>query len=150
MATFEPIGTVSSQVIARTDIGWGAVRSKIILRDDLKAGLLGLSDFSHAQIVYHLHQAQFDAARHTTRRPQGREDMPHVGIFAQRAKDRPNAIGVTAVRICSVEDGVLTVEGLDAIDGTPVLDIKPYYPQYDMRPDAAVPEWVDRLMTEYF
>ena len=75
--------------------------------------------------------------------------MPLVGIFAQRGKDRPNQIGMTAVEVLSVSDDALVVRGLDAIDGTPVLDIKPYYPMYDRR-DARVPEWVDRLMDGYF
>ena len=72
-----------------------------------------------------------------------------MGIFAQRGKDRPNRIGMTAVEILSVTEDSLTVRGLDAVDGTPVLDIKPYYPAYDQR-DARVPEWVDRLMQHYF
>ena len=75
--------------------------------------------------------------------------MPLVGIFSQRGKDRPNRIGMTSVEIVSVEEGTLAVKGLDAIDGTPVLDIKPYYPAYDKK-DASVPEWVDRLMAHYF
>jgi len=76
--------------------------------------------------------------------------MPEVGIFAQRAKDRPNPLGITAVSIVGVESGVLVVRGLDAIDGTPVVDVKPYYPAYDRIMDASVPEWVERLMKGYF
>ena len=72
-----------------------------------------------------------------------------VGIFAQRTKDRPNTIGMTAVEIVSVEERCITVKGLDALDGTPILDLKPYYPVYDRR-DATVPEWVERLMEHYF
>lgn len=76
--------------------------------------------------------------------------MPEVGIFAQRAKDRPNPLGITAVSIVRVESGVLVVRGLDAINGTPVVDVKPYYPAYDRVMNAAVPEWVNRLMEGYF
>ncbi len=76
--------------------------------------------------------------------------MPEVGIFAQRAKDRPNPIGITAVKIVTVGSGYLEVKGLDAINGTLILDIKPYYPQYDLINDAKVPEWVERLMKDYF
>lgn len=83
------------------------------------------------------------------RHPQNRNDMPCVGIFSQRGKDRPNRIGTTAVEIVSVKEGELRIRGLDAIDGTPVLDIKPYYPAYDRR-DATVPAWVDRFMEHYF
>ena len=75
--------------------------------------------------------------------------MPMVGIFSQRAKDRPNRIGMTSVEIVSVSDRTLTVKGLDAVNGTPVLDIKPYYPVYD-RKEAVVPGWVNRLMEHYF
>ncbi|MDD5082968.1 MAG: TrmO family methyltransferase, partial [Dehalococcoidales bacterium] len=77
-------------------------------------------------------------------------DMPEVGIFAQRAKHRPNPIGVSAVKLISVRGNVLTVRGLDAIDGTPVLDIKPYFPSFDRVEEPSVPEWVGRLMVDYF
>ena len=76
--------------------------------------------------------------------------MPEVGIFAQRAKDRPNPLGITAVSIVRVESGALVVRGLDAIDGTPVVDVKPYYSVYDRVDNATVPDWVDRLMAGYF
>ncbi|MGD8281548.1 MAG: TrmO family methyltransferase [Gemmatimonadota bacterium] len=135
---------------APKDRDWGKVQCVIEVAPELAQGLLGLSDFSHAVVVTFLHGAHFEAARHLTRRPQGRDDMPVVGIFAQRAKDRPNPIGVTAVRVVSVVGGRVTVLGLDAIDGTPVLDIKPYYPQYDAPDEVTVPGWVNRLMENYF
>ena len=121
----------------------------IELEEEYYSGLEGLSDFSHAIILYHLDKAVYDKEKHLQRRPQNREDMPLVGIFSQRGKDRPNRIGMTSVQIVNVEDTQLTVKGLDAIDGTAVLDIKPYYPVYDKK-DAIVPEWVDRLMEHYF
>ena len=76
--------------------------------------------------------------------------MPEVGIFAQRAKHRPNPIGMTAVQLTRVEGNVLIVKGLDAIDGTPILDIKPYYPAFDRIEEPRNPEWVGRLMEKYF
>jgi tRNA (Thr-GGU) A37 N-methylase len=76
--------------------------------------------------------------------------MPQVGIFSQRAKNRPNPIGVTAVQIVAVGHDYLEVQGLDAIDGTPILDVKPYYPHFDRIDATRVPEWVDRLMKGYF
>ena len=94
-------------------------------------------------------RAVFDREKHLKRHPQNHEDMPLVGIFSQRGKDRPNRMGMTSVQVVEVSEDTLTVKGLDAIDGTPVLDIKPYYPVYD-RKDANVPEWVDRLMVHYF
>ena len=100
-------------------------------------------------ILYWLDQACYVPEKHLQRRPQNREDMPLVGIFSQRGKDRPNRIGMTSVEIVSVSEDALVVKGLDAVDGTPVLDIKPYYPVYDKK-DASAPEWVDRLMEHYF
>jgi tRNA-Thr(GGU) m(6)t(6)A37 methyltransferase TsaA len=145
----EPIGTVESPVRERRDESWGAVEATIRVRADYRAGLRGLESFSHALIVTYLHEARFEAARHLVRRPRGLAEMPAVGIFAQRAKDRPNPLGVTAVRIVRVLDGALVVRGLDAIDGTPVLDIKPYYPVFDRVDGATVPSWVDQLMKGY-
>lgn len=147
--TVRPIGTVKNYVTDRKDTAWGEDVSDVILDRAYIGGLKGLEDFSHAIIVFLLDQARFDPEKHLQRRPQNCDDMPVTGIFAQRGKDRPNRIGITAVEILSVTEDCLAVRGLDAIDGTPVLDIKPYYPAYD-RKDAAVPEWVNRLMEHYF
>lgn len=143
------IGIVKNNVENKKDTAWGEDVSQIVLNEQLSGGLKGLEDFSHVIIIYYLDKAAFDIEKHLQRRPQNRDDMPLVGIFSQRGKDRPNQIGMTSVKIVSVDNDILTVSGLDAIDGTPVLDIKPYYPVYDRR-DAAVPEWVDRLMEHYF
>ncbi|HOP11677.1 MAG TPA: tRNA (N6-threonylcarbamoyladenosine(37)-N6)-methyltransferase TrmO [Oscillospiraceae bacterium] len=146
---FTPIGTVKCPVTEKVDYNWGTVISEIILAPEYEKGLTGLAEFNHAIIVFHLNEAKYIPEKHLVRRPQGREDMPMVGIFAQRAKDRPNPIGITAVEIIAVSGNILTVKGLDAIDGTPVLDIKPYYPQYDKK-DASTPKWVETLMETYF
>ena len=145
----KPVGRVQNQVADRKDRAWGEDVSSIVLDEAYVSGLKGLEDFSHAIILFYLDKAQYDREKHLQRRPQNRDDMPLTGIFAQRAKDRPNQIGMTTVEILSVTDDTLVVKGLDAVDGTPVLDIKPYYPAYDKR-EATVPEWVDRLMEHYF
>lgn len=147
--TVKPVAFVRSEVKARKDVGWGTDVSTLKLEPAYAGGLAGLSDFSHAIIVTYLDQAKFDPEKHLQRRPQNRADMPLTGIFAQRGKDRPNQIGVTAVEILAAAEDALTVRGLDAVDGTPVLDIKPYFPMYDKR-EAVVPEWVTRLMEHYF
>ena len=147
--TLKPVAFVESAVVERKDIGWGEDVSTVRLEPEYIGGLLGLSAFSHAIIVTFLDKANFDREKHLQRRPQNRADMPLAGIFAQRGKNRPNQIGVTAVEIVSVEGNALIVKGLDAIDDTPILDIKPYFPMYDKR-DARVPEWVMRLMEHYF
>jgi tRNA (adenine37-N6)-methyltransferase len=146
----EPIGRVVSPVTEPVDEGWGCVVSRIELDPALADGLTGLDGFSHAVIVYWLDRAgAFDPASSLVRHPRERADLPASGIFAQRAKHRPNPLGVTAVEIVAVEGSALVVKGLDAIDGTPVLDVKPYVPAYDVR-DAAVPSWIVEIMKGYF
>ena len=150
MVALNAIGFVSSPVKGQTDSGWGSVVARIALAPEYAGALTRLESFSHALVLTYLHQAHFDAAKHLRRRPQGRDDMPEVGILSQGAKNRPNPIGVTAVAIVKVGQDCLEVKGLDAIDGTPVLDIKPYFPQYDRVTSPAVPAWVDELMKDYF
>ena len=145
----QPVGYVQNQIHDKKDDAWGGDLSTIILENEYHTGLKGLEGFSHAMVIFYLDQAKYERETHLQRRPMDRDDMPMVGIFSQRTKDRPNNIGVTTVQIVSVDDKSLTVKGLDAIDGTPVLDIKPYYPVFDKR-EAHVPEWVDRLMEHYF
>ena len=145
------IGYVENNVDKQSDENWGSIRSRIRLNNDYIDGLSGLADFSHAIILtYFLHEALFERDKHLQRHPRNLKEMPLVGIFSQRAKDRPNPIGLTAVKIIDVLKDSLLVEGLDAINGTPVLDIKPYYPQYDKVDDAIVPDWVNLLMENYF
>ena len=144
------IGYVENDVKERRDENWASVRSRIKLTNDYVGGLRGLESFSHAIILTYLHEAKFIRDRHLERRPRNLSEMPLVGIFSQRAKDRPNPIGLTSVKIIEVDEDSLLVEGLDAINGTPILDIKPYYPQYDRITDPTIPEWVSRLLESYF
>ena len=146
----EPVGFVSSPVSERTDENWGEVKSKIILRPEFAGGLSGLEGFSHAIIVAYLHEATYEKEKHLQRRPRNLQTMPMLGIFSQRAKNRPNTIGITAVRIMEVGNYYIEVKGLDAIDKTPILDIKPYFPHYDKIENPKVPEWVNVLMKGYF
>lgn len=146
----QAIGTVRSPRKEDVDEGWGGVISEILLDESFAPGLKGLSEFSHVLVVFYMHRATFEEGAHLRRRPQGRQDMPNIGIFAQRAKHRPNPIGVTAVELLEVSGTTITVRGLDAIDGTPVLDVKPYFPVYDCRVEAKTPGWVDELMKGYF
>ncbi len=148
--SLHPIGCVRSPVTEPTDEGWNAVESRIEINPDLRDGLRGLGDFSHVVVVTLLHRAAFDRQRHLVRRPRGQADMPEVGIFAQRAKDRPNPISVTCVRLLRVEDAGPVVQGLDAIDGTPVLDLKPWVEEFDAAKSPRAPEWMSRLMRGYF
>ncbi len=147
--TLRVIGTVENGRTSTDDADWGSLESSIVLRPECAAGATGLAQFSHALVVFFMHVDPLDEAPALVRRPRGREDMPMLGVFAQRGRMRPNPIGVTAVEVVRVEDGAVVVRGLDAIDGTPVLDLKPYVPAFDRR-DATSPEWMTRLMQGYF
>ena len=146
----EPIGIVKSPAREAVDENWGNVVAEIHLLDSMAPGLLGIEQFSHIVVVFFMHRSTFDVTTDLVRRARGRSDMPLAGIFAQRARHRPNPIGVTAVELLEVRHNVVKVKGLDAIDGTPVLDLKPYLPTFDCRPEAKIPEWVERLMKGYF
>jgi tRNA-Thr(GGU) m(6)t(6)A37 methyltransferase TsaA len=145
-----PIGWVRSPVTEPVDEGWGPVESRIVIEPDLRAGLRGLGEFSHLMVLTFMHRASFDPRRHLVRRPRGLAEMPEVGIFAQRVKDRPNPIGLACVPILAVEEEGVRVRGLDAIDGTPVLDLKPYFQEFDFPGPTRAPDWVRILMQGYF
>ena len=147
---FEPIGIVKSAATEPVDQNWGDLVSEIHLTEPLTPGLRGLEQFSHLIVLFCMHQATFDPATDLVRRPRGRHDMPELGIFAQRAKHRPNPIGITAVERIAITGNVLKIKGLDAIDGTPVLDLKPYVPIFDRIDGAVIPAWMKRLMEGYF
>jgi tRNA-Thr(GGU) m(6)t(6)A37 methyltransferase TsaA len=147
----EPIGVVKSAVKdAQTVDGWGKVVSEIHIDESYARGLQSIDDWSHVVVIFYMHEVTFDSDRHLVRRPRNRDDMPEVGVFAQRSRSHPNPIGISAVKILEVSEHILTVQGLDAIDGTPVLDIKPYAPVYDGVYDPRVPVWFIRLMQGYF
>ena len=146
----EPIGVVKSPVKEPIDENWRQVIAEIHLDDSLAPGLKGLDRFSHLVVVFFMHQYSFTPATDLVRRPQERADMPEVGIFAQRAKHRPNPIGITVVELIELRGPVLIVKELNTIDGTPMLNIKPYVPAFNSRPTAVVPMWMERLMKNYF
>ena len=102
-------------------------------------------------MLFFLDRAQgFDLKKQLLRRPRGMEDLQELGVFAQRTKFRPNPIGVTAVKLLGIEGSIVRVRGLDALDGTPVLDLKPYMPPFDRMDDVAMPPWVGRFIEGYF
>ena len=146
----EWIGVVRNAVKEPVDEGWGHVVSDIVLDEALADGMDGIEAFSHVLILYWMHRAAEAEPVRLRRRPQGRQDMPEVGIFAQRARHRPNPLGVTAVELLRREKNRLVVRGLDAINDTPVLDVKPYVPQFDAVKSPRVPAWIDQLMEGYF
>jgi len=151
MITLTPIGTVKCSVTEMSQGNWAKIESDIYLDPSYVPGLMGLEGFSHVVVVFYLHQATgFDLATQLLRRPRGMDNMQEVGVFAQRTKYRPNPIGVTSVELRGIRGEIVTVRGLDALDGTPVLDVKPYIPRFDRVAKARVPEWVGRMMKGYF
>src|SRR5439155_16048582 len=112
--------------------------------------LIGLDAFSHVEVVFHFHAFPEAGIEAGSRHPRGRADWPRVGIFAQRSKNRPNRLGVTICRLRRVDGIAIEVEGLDAIDGTPVLDIKPWISGFGPRGEQCEPDWARALMAAYW
>ena len=104
---YEPIGIVKSPVKEGVDEDWGKVVSEIYINDEFTHGLSGLNSFSHIMVVFEMHQSSWAPKNDLVRRPQERLDMPLIGIFAQRAKHRPNPIGITSVRLLGAEGNIL-------------------------------------------
>lgn len=141
----QPVGVVHNGIEARPEAGWGDVVSEIQVDPLLAAGLEGLSEFSHICVLFWMNRVT-EAERAVLRvRPAGKQHLPEVGVFATHSKWRPNPIGVSVVELVRVEGYRLTVRGLDALDGTPVLDIKSYAPQLDAVEPCRVPAWVEEL-----
>jgi len=146
-----PIGVVHSPRTEVADDDWGAVTSTITLGPSFgPEALVGLSEFSHLDVVYLFDRVDPDTVCLGTRRPRGNPTMPEVGIFAQRGKDRPNRLGVCTCELVGVEGTTVTVRGLDAVDGTPVLDIKPHMVEFDPRGPVTQPAWSHELMAGYW
>jgi tRNA-Thr(GGU) m(6)t(6)A37 methyltransferase TsaA len=150
--TVAAIGRVVSARVGREDDDWGSVES-IIRLDDARFtpdALAGLDEFSHVEVIFLFDR--FDEEKVTTgaRHPRGNEAWPRVGIFAQRASSRPNRLGVTTCELVAVDGLEVRVRGLDAIDATPVLDIKPYVREFEPRMAVHQPAWITELMSGYW
>lgn len=148
----EPIGTVRSARREATDDDWDAVASSIQLdgRQFSPEALLGLDDFSHIEVVFLFDRVHDDRITTGARRPRGNPAWPEIGIFAQRARGRPNRIGTTICQVLAIDGLTVSVHGLDAIDGTPVLDIKPWMPEFGPRGAVRTPAWSQELMAGYW
>ena len=153
IATFSigAIGTVKGGRSAADDDAWGNSRAAIVLAPQFSAdALAGLDGFSHAEIVFIFDRLPETQINTSSRRPRGNPDWPLVGIFAQRGRNRPNRIGVSVCRIVAVDGTTLEVEGLDAIDGTPVIDIKPVLRGLLPRGEVREPARAAAIMAEYW
>ncbi len=137
-----PIGYVKTDAVGN-EVKDKTRISKITLNSDLVEGLDGLNGFSHVFVLFWLNKVT-EQPRALKFHPRGRMDMPLLGVFAIRTNQRPNPIGLTLVELLKIEGNTLTVRGLDAYDGTPVLDIKPF-DSWDNAENARVPDWWVRL-----
>ncbi len=146
-----PVGHVRGGRTTLIDDDWANERAVIELDAHFDASsVAGLDAFSHLEVVFVFDRVDEARIETAARRPRGRPDWPLVGIFAQRAKARPNRIGVSRCRLLRIESTALHVEGLDAIDGSPVLDIKPYMRELGPRGEVLQPEWSTELMRGYY
>lgn len=139
------IGVVRNEMKQPTRAGWQDVVSDILLKSSLSEALEGLEEFSHIIVLFWMHHIPPSERTTTKAHPRGKQDIPLKGVFATRSPARPNPLGVAVVRLLERRDNVLRVRGLDAINGTPVVDVKPFLPGYDDVADARVPHWVTRL-----
>jgi tRNA-Thr(GGU) m(6)t(6)A37 methyltransferase TsaA len=151
MIELAPIAYVRGGRAEAVDDDWDRERAIIELVPGFgPEALYGLADFSHAEIIFQFDQVPPDRIETGARHPRNRADWPLVGIFAQRGKNRPNRLGLTTCAILKVEGRQLHVRGLDAIDGTPVLDIKPAMREFQPRGDLRQPGWSSELMADYW
>jgi tRNA-Thr(GGU) m(6)t(6)A37 methyltransferase TsaA len=150
--TVRAIGHVSSERTGRSDDDWGSVDSVIRLDGSrfTPEALAGLDEFSHVDVVFLFDRLDEANVTLGARHPRGNDAWPAVGIFAQRASSRPNRLGVTTCKVLQVDGLELRVRGLDAIDGTPVLDIKPHLREFDPRTEVRQPAWASELMAGYW
>jgi len=147
-----PIGTVQGGRREATKDHWGDNRARIAL-DPAQFGpeaLAGIAELSHIEVLFYFHLHADEPVQRGTRHPRERSDWPKVGIFAQRGRMRPNRIGYSICRVVAVDGLAVEVEGLDAVDGTPVLDIKPLWSGNAPRGAFREPGWAKELMANYW
>ncbi|MBP2586331.1 tRNA-Thr(GGU) m(6)t(6)A37 methyltransferase TsaA [Streptomyces sp. PvR006] len=147
-----PVGRVVGGRAEVRDDEWGDVES--VIRLDAAAfgpeALAGLDAFSHLEVVYHFDRVRPDAVETGARHPRGNTEWPLVGIFAQRGKNRPNRLGLSRCVLVRTDGLDIHVRGLDAVDGTPVLDIKPYMVEFAPQGPTTQPAWADEIMRNYY
>ena len=152
MIVMEAVGVVRGGRAEAIDDDWGKSHARIELdaAQFTPDALAGLDAFSHAEIIFVFNKVTESEIEYGTRHPRGRKDWPKVGVFAQRGKNRPNRIGLCTCRIVGLDGLALEVEGLDAIDGTPILDIKPAMRGFLPRDDIREPAWAGEIMKDYW
>ena len=149
----EPIGRVASPVSRGRDENWGAVIAEIQLDHSRfeAACLSGLEEFSHVEVIFVFDQLAESEIENIARHPRENPLWPKIGIFAQRGRRRPNRLGATICELVSVEGLIVRVRGLDAFDGSPVVDLKPVMREFlPESGNVRQPQWSRELMSTYF
>ena len=139
----QPIGYVANDERDVDRVDWTGVRSEIRLREELGEALLGLADYSHVIVIGWLDRVPAELRARPRAHPAGDERLPLQGALALRGGARPNPLSFTVCRLLGVDQATLHVEGLDLVDGTPVLDVKPYVTHYDAVAEATIPRWAE-------
>jgi len=142
----ESVGFVQTDAVGN-EVKDKNVVSRIVFREEYIEALEGIEEFSHLFVLSWLHQIEEKERKIMKVHPRGRNDMPVLGIFATRTPHRPNPIGLTRVKLLNLEKNVVTIQGLDAFNGTPVLDIKPF-DNWDTTEDFKVANWWMKLEKE--
>lgn len=151
MYSIEPIAFVKNSRDKIEDDYWGDVISEIIISDKISNdSLKGIEEFSHLEIIFYFHLADLAKINISATHPRENINFPKVGIFAQRRKARPNLLGSSIVKLLKVEGNMLTVKSLDAVNGTPVIDIKPVLREFMPAENLEQPEWATELMRNYW
>ena len=140
--TLKAIGIVRNEIKKPSHQDCEKVVSDVVVDNSLIEALDRLDEFSHIIVLYWMHRATATEPLPTKVHPMGKGELPLVGLFATRSPNRPNPVGKATVRLLQRRGNILQVEGLDAIDGTLVIDIKPYMPGYDSVTDAKTPQWI--------
>ena len=148
--SLEPIAFVKNTRTDLTDDYWGSIISEIELAEGIPADAFnGIDEFSHLEIIFYFNRADKSKAVFKYH-PRGNKNWPETGIFAQRKRDRPNALGLTVVELLRKEGNKIWVKYLDAIDGTPLLDIKPVMKEFLPAKEIIQPKWCSELMKDYW
>jgi tRNA-Thr(GGU) m(6)t(6)A37 methyltransferase TsaA len=140
-----PIGRVANDIGYPSHVKWESITSKVVIAPRLAEALDGIDDFSHIVIIFYFDKVGDDRHSLLKVHPENKGELPLVGVFATRSPIRPNPIGITVVKLLERQENVLSVLGLDAYHGTPVLDVKPYLRRGDLIEEAAMPDWLLRL-----
>jgi len=138
----QPIGIVKNNITELKGRNRKEIVSEIIINKDLIEALHKIDEFSHIIVIYWMHKLPPSQRSVTKVHPRGNQNLPLVGVFASRSPARPNPLGITTVKLLEHRDNILKVSGLDAINGTPVLDIKPYLPDHDYTSEIKTPGWL--------